>query len=626
MDRERSLYLAIVIVIGIAVGLAVYAVTLREHTTQTALDAQSDAYHEMLLAREAQVHFKKQVQEWKNVLLRGHNDKDYDKYLSQFLEEEAYVQDTVRRLLQRLDADTQAHRLAKEFLTNHNYLGSEYRKALLVFFETQSDRHIATDQKVRGIDREPTDLLDALTEAIKLKGDQQVSNTLAALKSTFLIIILLISLCIILAVGLIVTLTNRLSREIRFDQVTGFYSRRELAKKLQSIIRAQQSMFLLYIDIDQFKLINEVCGHSGADSFLKHIADVIRSKDTGSQYFRSNADEFILLSPLNKINDAFQYANTIRESIETTYFSWAENDFNSSCSIAIIEIDRSFKSLEEVYSAADLAMLECKEHGGNNVIVFSEFNNGIIQRQQDMRRVHEINRALSENRFTLYKQKVQSIGSTNNFYYEILLRLKNPDGSISTPGPIISAAEKYNIMDKIDYWVIRNVIAFLSEHTEESANFAINLSGSTLSDPKCIDYLTDTLNYYGVDPVRLQFEVTETEVVKHLQTTNIILSELRKLGCRVSLDDFGTGSSSFSYLQRLKIQNLKIDGVFIKDLQHNKVNKAIVVAAVGVAKSIGISTTAEFVESLEMVTLLQELNIDYVQGFGIHKPEPLIED
>ncbi|EAT11926.1 bifunctional diguanylate cyclase/phosphodiesterase [Bermanella marisrubri] len=624
MDRERSLYSAIFIVTSITIGLAIYAVILREQTTQTALNAQSDAYHEMLLAREAQVHFKKQVQEWKNVLLRGHDNKDYDNYLAQFLDEETYVRTTVHDLLQRLEPDSPAHRLAKDFLKAHDDLGAEYRKALMVFFETQTDRHIATDKQVRGIDRAPTDTLDALTDAIKLTGDQKVNDTLARLKTAFISIILFISLCIVLAVGLIVVLTSRLSKEIRFDQVTGFYSRRELTKYLRTVIRSQQSMFMFYIDIDQFKLINELCGHSGADSFLKHIAKLL-SPNSHTQCFRSNSDEFILLSSLRNIDDAIRYANTIRENIESSYFSWAENEFSSSCSIAIIEINRSFKSIEDIYSAADLAMLECKEQGGNCVITFSEFNDRIIQRQQDMRRVHEINRALTEDRFTLYKQKVQRIASDKNYYYEILLRLKNPDGSISAPGAIIAAAEKYNIMGKIDYWVLRNTIAYLADYPEEQASFAINLSGATLSDPSCINYLQHLIDTYQITPSRLQFEITETEAVKHLSTTNIILSALRDMGCRISLDDFGTGSSSFSYLQQMKIQNLKIDGVFIKDLHHNSVNQAIVESAVKVAKSMGISTTAEFVETEEVVALLKELQVDYVQGFGIHKPEPLIQ-
>ena len=624
MNLRKKLYFSVSTVLSLLLLLSFFAVYIREQATVNALNVQEKISIDVLLTREAQVHFKKQVQEWKNVLLRGHVEKDYDKYLSQFIEEERVTRQKVSELISRLDPVSQPSLLANQFLTTHFELGIKYREALQVYFDTKRHNHIATDKAVRGIDRPPTDLLDTVAELVEKLGENEITAIQHRLRTTLGIILLVVTFSLSLSIWFVLKLTRKLVGELTTDPVTGLLNRRELVECLNSLITESQPAFMLLIDLDQFKLINDVCGHNGGDKFLVGIADKIQSLFPELKcVFRSNADEFVVVKPdLNRIT-SIAMAEQVRKDIEQYEFSWLGGHFSVTCSIAVVEVESHFSEVEAVFNCADLAIQEAKDSGRNRVVLYSPVNEGIALRQQQMRSVHEINTALSENRFILYKQRIESLRKGSELsYYEILIRLTNPDGSISSPSTFLPAAEKYNIMGKIDRWVINSLVEYLDGNDDKNY-YSVNLSGATLSDPTFCHFIRQVFEKYPTVSKQLGFEITESEAVKHLKVANEIIQTLKQFDCKVALDDFGTGVSSFSYLLEFDIDVVKIDGVFIKNLLHSDTNKAIVRSVVDIADTLNTETVAEFVENIEVKELLVEMGIHYGQGFGLHKPEPL---
>jgi diguanylate cyclase (GGDEF)-like protein len=607
------------------ITITTLAVSLRETSTQQAISGQADSYTNLLLTREAQVHFKKQVQEWKNVLLRGHQEQDYIKYLSQFMEEEANTHNKVTLLIDRLPKNSEPAILAHKFISTHKNLGEIYREALFVYFNSQHNRSISTDKAVRGIDRAPTDLLDEIVTKIKHQGSVDHKKIKASLRSILWEIVILATIAFGVLGYLFVNLVNRLLQQLTTDPLTKLKNRIQLREQLTHTLKYSRRSYMLQIDLDEFKLINEVCGYLGGDKYLlevsKRIKDLCQSDEL---LYRSNADEFVLLSPVSSQEKATQRAEIIRKEIGTFQYQYNGSSFHTTCSIAIVEIDRHYQDIESIYTNADLAMQEAKDLGRNKVIFYSPLNQGISRRQQEMRTVHDINQALLENRFTLYRQKIHSFNTEKyHSYYEVLIRLKNPDGTISSPYTFLPAAEKYKIMDDIDRWVITALCQHLTNTPSDKNSYSINLSGASLSDASFTEFIDQVFTDLPFSTERIGFEITETEAVKNLNTTNDILSTLKKYKCKISLDDFGTGVSSFSYLIGMNIDSVKIDGAFIKDLLNCKTNQAIVRSVIDIAETLKLSTVAEFVENKDTENKLKDMGIHFGQGYGIHKPEDM---
>ena len=623
MLTRSKMYAFVIFSMTLIIFLSLLSVYIREDSTREAIDGQSDIHKGLLLTREAQVHFKKQVQEWKNVLLRGHNEEDYVKYLSQFMEEESIIRNKVSLLIDHLKNAPGSRALAIKFLETHQELGRQYREALQIYFESKSNRSVNTDKAVRGIDREPTDLLDDLAEKLVTQGEIDLQKIETDLQKVSWVIIGLVVTSIIIIAYLLIGLTNRLLKQSATDRLTQLKNRKELRVQLKQNLETRSKNYMLLIDLDEFKLINEVCGYSGGDMYLLETSKKLNSMRSNNEtLFRSNADEFVLLTSQSSHPEVIRRAESIRKTIESFIYTYNDSDFQTTCSIAIVEIDSLYRDIESIYTNADLAMQEAKELGRNKVILYSPLNQGISRRQQEMRSVHGINKALLENRFVLYRQKIKSFDeSKHTTYYEVLIRLENPDGTMSGPHTFLPAAEKYKLMDKIDRWVITDICRHLTENPDDFDSYSVNLSGATLSDATFIKFIEETFSNLPFPTSRIGFEITETEAVKNLDNTNQILNVLKNHNCKISLDDFGTGVSSFSYLIGMNIDSVKIDGVFIKDLQHSDTNQAIVRSVIDIAKTLNITTVAEFVENKQIEEALIKMGIQYGQGFGIHKPE-----
>ncbi len=289
----------------------------------------------------------------------------------------------------------------------------------------------------------------------------------------------------------------------------------------------------------------------------------------------------------------------------------------------MVIIDERFSKLDHLLSAADHARRLAKQKGRGIIQYYDDNDPDIKRHAMDIKYFNEISQALALNRFQLYRQKIHLIsGENQQNKYEILIRMLDSDDNIVSPAIFIAAAEKYGAMNKIDKWVIEHALKNLSELCDDDlSSYAINLSGSTLGDIEFIDFVEQSFVKHRVDPTRIIFEITETSAISHLETADLFMAAMRKLGCQFSLDDFGTGLASFDYLKKLPIEYIKIDGSFVKEITHNQVDYSFIEAIQKIASGMRVKTVAEFVENAEILTILKKLGVDYAQGYHIHKPE-----
>lgn len=428
---------------------------------------------------------------------------------------------------------------------------------------------------------------------------------------------------------------EKLKHLANHDSLTGLVNRRafeaEISSTLSAVQEHQLNACLLYLDLDQFKIVNDLCGHSAGDLLLKNLSQrLYRKIDSFNKRHviaRLGGDEFgILLSdvPLSKSKDI---AEQIRLIIEEFLFVWESNRFSLGVSIGLVEMLPFHQTTEQLLVMADTACYLAKDQGRNRVHIFVESDQELQIRQLEMQWVSNIKQALSEDNFFLVFQEIAANQvKDEQYHYEILLRLINENGNLCAPGQFLAIAERYNLMPSIDRWVIRHFFKWLSEqpdHLEKLSCASINLSPQSLSDDSFSEFLISTFDLYAIPHHKICFEITESMAITHIDNTHTFIETLHRLGCRFALDDFGTGFSSYAYLKELKVDYLKIDGMFIKNLTQDDVSLAMVKSISDVAKAIGIETIAEFVESQAIREKLIELGITYSQGYHIHKPVKL---
>jgi diguanylate cyclase (GGDEF)-like protein len=629
LKTRQKLYLSAGALAVTLLLLAAFSIYFRDINTAEALEKQSLIHQHLTLVNRTQVQFKKQVQEWKNILLRGHQENDYQYYLSEFLRQDAKVKKTSRTLLNSLSPQHPSFSLTKDFIEMHSLLSQQYQEALKALYASEHHDFVATDTIMRGADRAPMLMLEE-NENLLSKKVKEAKLLVAQEANRSQWVILGVGLLFIFIVGFsFMRLARKWLVEVTFDPTTGLHNRRELLKDLQQVIVQKEDVFLLLVDIDQFKLFNEVCGHEGADHYLVQIANLLQEKLPFHEHYhiyRTNADEFVIWYPSRNEQKAVALADKVRKLIACYIFYWQGNPFSTTCTIAVINVDRQYVNVKNVLSHAEIALQEAKEKGRDTTLNYNCLHEGIARRQKQMRSVHQIMAAIKDDRFMLHKQYVKSLakGGGDSSYYEILIRLRGHDGTIVFPGDFLPAAEKYHVADQVDRWVIKTLCAHLEKNPTDTDRYAINLSGATLSDKSFTDFITSVFNACTFDVSRLSFEITETDAIKQFQVAQTIVHNLKKYGCRVALDDFGTGVSSFQYLLALQVDSIKIDGVFIKDILHSEVNKAIIRSVVDIAKTLSITTVAEFVEDKTIEEQVSLFGVDYGQGYGIHKPEPLV--
>ena len=435
-----------------------------------------------------------------------------------------------------------------------------------------------------------------------------------------------------------VTEMNQLSERLQFqashDALTGLLNRREFETRLeQSIISAHHehvNHILCYMDLDQFKVVNDTCGHSAGDELLKQLAPLLKPMIRGNDVLaRLGGDEFGVLLEGCHPDKGYEIAERLKQTIKDYRFNWKNNVFEVGVSIGLVEITANSGNLNEVMSAADSACYVAKDLGRNHIHIYRPDDAALVIRQGEMQWLPVINNAIAKNHFTLFYQPIiPTLGTTEQpMMYEFLIRLQEPNGKLVPPMAFIPAAERYNLASALDRWVIGKAIEFLSDNSMNpvlsSSLFTINLSAQSLSEHQVLDHVLHCLDKYDTPPSQICFEITETAAIANLSSAMEFISTLRNMGCRFALDDFGSGLSSYGYLKNLNVDFIKIDGNFIRNISEDKLNQAFVTSISQIARIMGIQTIAEFVESEASAEFLKATGITYLQGHWLGKPRPI---
>ena len=425
----------------------------------------------------------------------------------------------------------------------------------------------------------------------------------------------------------------QLGYQASHDELTGLINRREFENRVELALmsargdKVQHAM--CYLDLDQFKVVNDTCGHVAGDELLRQLASLLKLEiRSGDTLARLGGDEFGVLYTNCSVDKAKELAEKLRLVINDFQFNWENKSFAVGVSIGLVAVDQH-SNLHGLLSAADTACYVAKDEGRNRIHSFNDNNDALAERKGQMQWVHKITRALEEGRFEVYCQKMMSFDESLASHFEMLVRMVDEDGVIIPPLAFIPAAERYNLMTWVDRWVIRHTFKSITEllQTTNDRNllFAINVSAQSLCDDEFLPYVQEQFNEYQLSPSLICFEVTETSAIVNLTRAQHLMTQLKKMGCYFSLDDFGSGLSSFSYLKNLKVDFLKIDGAFVRDIVDDPIDKALVESINQVGHVMGIKTIAEYVETPEILQELKQMGVDFVQGYEIAKPVPIKE-
>jgi diguanylate cyclase (GGDEF)-like protein/PAS domain S-box-containing protein len=433
--------------------------------------------------------------------------------------------------------------------------------------------------------------------------------------------------------GIDITESHLLSQQLNYqashDPLTGLVNRREFELRLARVVKScredASDHALCYIDLDQFKVVNDTCGHDAGDELLRQIAalleDKVRKRDTIA---RLGGDEFGLLLERCSMKQANRVAETVRAAIEQFRFMWAGRNFRLGASIGVIPINFSSGNIANVMRSADAACYTAKDAGRNRIHVYSEDSFEVAQRHREMQQIVDINQAFDEDRFVLYQQPIQSLGvgeGEAGYFCEVLVRMVDESGFPVLPGNFLPTAERYNLATQLDTWVVNATLDWMAATTQ--VRCTINLSGLSVANEEFLQFVLQSIDSKKVDASRICFEITETAAIQNLSKANRFIALLRERGCFFALDDFGSGLSSFAYLKTLPVDYLKIDGFFVRDMCEDRINFELVKSINDIGHVMGMRTIAEFVENDATLGALKDIGIDYAQGFGINIPKPI---
>jgi diguanylate cyclase (GGDEF)-like protein len=419
------------------------------------------------------------------------------------------------------------------------------------------------------------------------------------------------------------------------DALTGLVNRREFERRLERVLATAQTEgaehALCYADLDQFKIINDTCGHIAGDALLRQLGTLlptkIRKRDTLA---RLGGDEFGVLMEHCSLNQARRVANAMLRTLEDYRFIWNGNSFSIGASIGLVPITVNSTSITYLLSAADSACYAAKERGRHRISIYREGDEELAKRQGEMQWAARLPRALETNRFRLYYQPIRALNGVHSSgdHYELLLRMEDEEGQLILPGAFLPAAERYGFSNKLDRWVIRLAFDWLQKHNQQLDQLAlcsINLSGHSLGEDAFLEDLVTLVKQSQIPPQKICFEITETAAITNLSNATRFIKTLKARGCQFALDDFGSGLSSFAYLKNLPVDFLKIDGLFVKDIANDPLDLALVKSINDIGHVMGKKTIAEFVENKAVREKLEAIGVDYGQGFSIGRPRP-IED
>ena len=429
------------------------------------------------------------------------------------------------------------------------------------------------------------------------------------------------------------SLMQRLAWQAERDHLTGLLNRRAMEAKLNEALSSVQHesrrFIFCYIDLDRFKLVNDTCGHRAGDTLLQNLTALMAHRVEGRNHYlaRLGGDEFGLLFVDATVGEALEYVQGLRDEIGRFRFEWDDKVFRIGVSLGMTELHDGMTDIGEVLAQADTACYHAKSLGGNAIQIYEKTHPALRKINDEMQWVSTITKAFEAHRFILYRQQKVALSATSDKqHYEILLRLRGEDGTVISPGEFLPAAERYGLAPSFDRWVVRNLFAYLDTHPEDDAFYALNLSGRSLGDPGTAEFILDEIGQYTFDPSRVSFEVTESAAIDSLDACEKLILTLKSRGILFALDDFGKGQSSFGYLKRLPVAYLKIDGEFVRGMDTDREKMAIVKAMHTLSHELCKQTIAEQVETDAELSCLKKMGVDYVQGYLLHKPAPLLMD
>jgi diguanylate cyclase (GGDEF)-like protein len=425
--------------------------------------------------------------------------------------------------------------------------------------------------------------------------------------------------------------------QLSFDALTGLMNRSEFIRTLDRAMAAAHSrgsqFCLLVMEIDHLRVVNEAFGHQAGDALLIYVAGVLRERfgADGNIVARIGGAHFAILIPKSTSDDGNAVAMNLAKAVASRPFCWRESRRNITISIGLAGMDCRTERAKPVLYAAEIACEVAGGLGTNRISVYKESDPLFLEKREDMRWVGLIQSALANDRFALYCQNIEPVdgAAPDSVSGEILLRLRNDSGDVCAPGQFMPAAERFYLMPEIDRWVVTSLFKLLSKSQDairaRRQLWSINLSGQTLSDDGFLGFVTQELQTYGIPPEQICFEITETAAVTHLDRAQRLIHSLRAIGCRFSLDDFGTGLSSFGYLKSLPLDYIKIDGSFVRDILRDNTSEAVVSSIVHLGRKLGIQVTAEWVEGDAVKEKVASLGVDFVQGSAVGGPFALDE-
>jgi diguanylate cyclase (GGDEF)-like protein/PAS domain S-box-containing protein len=429
----------------------------------------------------------------------------------------------------------------------------------------------------------------------------------------------------------------KLSYQATHDELTGLINRREFERRLtlalQSTTVLRRHHAVMYLDLDQFKVVNDTCGHAAGDELMRQVTALLQRRlREGDTLARLGGDEFGVLLENCPPEPAHRIAEELRQAVNDCPFLWHSRSFSVGISIGLVNLSEGPFTLADVLSAADTACYMAKEKGRNRLQIYRPDDSELSLRQGEMEWVGRIHRAHDEGRLRLYAQEIFQVQEQHRsgMHVELLIRMVDERGELVPPMAFLPAAERYNLMPMIDRWVIRAAFGILAQMRMDGRELielcAINLSGASIGDERFLDFIREQFAQRGIPHGSICFEITETAAIANLAKAAYFIQELRSLGCLFSLDDFGAGMSSFSYLKHLPVDFLKIDGGFVKDMLIDPIDRAMVVAINDIGHVMEKQTIAEFVEDHQVLAMLREIGVDYAQGYGLAKPRPFGPD
>ena len=426
-------------------------------------------------------------------------------------------------------------------------------------------------------------------------------------------------------------LRRKLSYDGSHDQLTRLLNRSTFEQRFENLVTedygSKPHHVLAYLNVDQFKIVNETGGNAAGDVLLQKVGAIIKSHVRKSDILsRLGGDEFGLIMPFFEIDHAMRVMQQVLVDIQQAGFEWEDKHYQITASIGATAFGQMNDEYPDFYSKVSMACLIAKKNGGNQYNSIGENDEKVKAQQKAMEWVSGIMKGFNEDRFCLYVQPIVTMeDNAKCTHYEVLIRYRNPDNTIVPPGEFLPPAERYNLIEKIDIWVVNKVIQWLQDNKENNKEvmYSINLSGRSIGSQTFHKFLHESLQKSGIDKSTLCFEITETAVVENVEKSVEFINSIKKLGAKFSLDDFGTGLSSFSYLKRFPVDYLKIDGEFVRDIIENDTSFVFVRSMTEVGHSLDMKVIAEFVESDTMFDRLREANIDYIQGYHVGKPVPI---